>query len=265
MLGLHAVSKTFKTGTADAVRALDRISLTLSAGDFVTIIGSNGAGKSTLLNAIAGLVLPDAGRIELDGNDITFAPVHERGARIGRVAQNPLESTCASMSIAENLAMAAQRGGARGLRRAVTAARANAFRSRLATVGLGLEQRADARIGTLSGGQRQAIALLMATSAEPHLLLLDEHLANLDPRTAMVVMGLTGRLIAAGELTTLMVTHNMTEAIRWGNRLVMMHAGRIVFEVGGDEKAALTVGGLIDRFHAAIGTELVDDRVLLGS
>ncbi len=265
MLALHEVSKTYMAGTADAVRALDRVSLTLGRGDFVTIIGSNGAGKSTLLNAIVGLVLPDAGRIELDGNDITFAPVHRRGALIGRVAQNPLDSTCASMSIAENLAMAASRGGARGLHRAVSTARAAAFRKRLAAVGLGLEQRADARIGTLSGGQRQAIALLMATSAEPRLLLLDEHLANLDPRTAAVVMALTGRLIAEGALTTLMVTHNMAEAIRWGNRLVMMHAGQIAFEVGGDEKAALTVGALIDRFHAAVGAELVDDRVLLGS
>jgi putative ABC transport system ATP-binding protein len=264
MLTVRDVSKTFMSGSTDAVRALDGVSLTLARGDFVTVIGSNGAGKSTLLNTIAGLVLPDSGRIELDGGDITFAPVHRRGALIGRIAQNPLESTCASMSIAENLAMAARRGGARGLRRAVTAARADEFRRRLAMVGLGLEQRADARIGTLSGGQRQAIALLMATSAETRLLLLDEHLANLDPRTAAVVMALTGRLIADGGLTTLMVTHNMAEAIRWGNRLAMMHDGRVVFEVGGREKAALTVGGLIDGFHAAIGAELVDDRVLLG-
>jgi putative tryptophan/tyrosine transport system ATP-binding protein len=264
MLALRAISKTFMAGTSGSVRALDRVGLTLAAGDFVTVIGSNGAGKSTLLNAIAGLVLPDSGQIELDGNDITVWPVHRRGALIGRVAQNPHDSTCASMSIAENLAMAARRGGARGLRRAVTAGRAAAFRRSLASVGLGLEQRASARIGTLSGGQRQAIALLMATSAEPRLLLLDEHLANLDPRTASVVMELTGRLIADGGLTTLMVTHNMAEAIRWGNRLVMMHEGRIVFEIDGGEKASLTVGGLINRFHAAVGADLVDDRVLLG-
>jgi putative ABC transport system ATP-binding protein len=264
MLALREVSKTFMAGTADAVRALDRVSLVLEPGDFVTIIGSNGAGKSTLLNALGGLVLPDSGRIELDGADITQAPVHRRGALIGRVAQNPLESTCASMSIAENLAMAARRGETRGLRRAVTLARADEFRRRLASVGLGLEQRIDARIGTLSGGQRQAIALLMATSAAPRLLLLDEHLANLDPRTSGVVMALTGRLVAEAALTTLMVTHNMAEAIRWGNRLIMMHEGRIAFEVRGAEKAALTVAGLIDRFHAAVGTDLVDDRVLLG-
>jgi len=264
MLTIRDVSKTFMPGSIDAVRALDRVSLTLARGDFVTVIGSNGAGKSTLLNTIAGLVLPDSGRIELGGDDITFAPVHRRGVQIGRIAQNPLESTCASMSIVENLALAQRRGGSRGLRRAVTAARGDEFRRRLAVVGLGLEQRANARIGTLSGGQRQAIALLMATSAEPSLLLLDEHLANLDPRTAQVVMELTGRLVADGGLTTLMVTHNMTEAIRWGNRLVMMHEGRIVSDVGGREKAALTIGGLIDRFHAVIGAELVDDRVLLG-
>ncbi len=263
MLALREVSKTFVAGTADAVRALDRVSLVLEPGDFVTIIGSNGAGKSTLLNAIGGLVSPDSGRIELDGADITFAPAHRRGALIGRVAQNPLESTCASMSIAENLAMAARRGGTRGLRRAVTAARAEKFRRQLASVGLGLEQRIDARVGTLSGGQRQAIALLMATGGGPRLLLLDEHLANLDPRTANVVMALTGRLIADAALTTLMVTHNMAEAIRWGNRLIMMHAGRIAFEVRGDEKAALTISGLIDRFHAAVGADLVEDRVLL--
>jgi putative ABC transport system ATP-binding protein len=168
------------------------------------------------------------------------------------------------MSVAENLAMAARRGHARGLRRAVSARRTDAFRGRLAAVGLGLEHRVDARMGTLSGGQRQAIALLMATSADPRLLLLDEHLANLDPRTAGVVMELTGRLIAEGGLTTLMVTHNMAEAIRWGNRLVMMHAGRIAFEVRGAEKAMMTVRDLVDRFHAAVGTELADDRVLLG-
>ncbi len=265
MLRLHEVGKTFLAGTADAVRALDRVNLALNEGDFITVIGSNGAGKSTLVNVIAGLVLPDTGRIELDDRNITLDPVHRRGALIGRVAQNPMESTCASMSIAENLAMAAQRGRARGLRRAVSRERAEAFLNRLASVGLGLDQRMDARVGTLSGGQRQALALLMATSAEPRLLLLDEHLANLDPRTAAVVMALTGRLIAERGLTTLMVTHNMAEAIRWGNRLVMMHAGRIAFDVAGSEKGALTVEALIHRFHDVVGEELVDDRVLLGT
>ncbi len=259
-LTLREISKTFIT-----VRALDRVSLALDAGDFVTIIGSNGAGKSTLLNTIAGLVMPDSGTIELQGSDITVAPVHRRGALIGRIAQNPLDSTCGSMSIAENLAMAARRGQTRGLRRAVTTERSQAFRERLAMVGLGLEQRVHVRIGTLSGGQRQAVGLLMATSANPRLLLLDEHLANLDPRTGGIVMELTGRLVAEAQLTTLMVTHNMAEAIRWGNRLVMMHAGRIVFDVAGNEKAALTVDALVERFHAVVGAEFVDDRVLLRS
>jgi putative ABC transport system ATP-binding protein len=262
---LREIGKTFLAGTADAVRALDRVDLALEQGDFMTVIGSNGAGKSTLLNVIAGLVLPDSGRIVLDGRNITLDPVHRRGALIGRVAQNPMESTCASLSIAENLAMAARRGQARGLRRAVNADRAANFLKKLESVGLGLEQRMNTRMGTLSGGQRQAVALLMATSAAPRVLLLDEHLANLDPRTAAVVMALTGRLIADSGLTTLMVTHNMAEAIRWGNRLVMMHAGRIAFEVAGSEKSALTVEALIHRFHAVVGEELADDRVLLGA
>lgn len=265
VLVLREISKTWLAGTGYAIRALDCVSLTLNAGDFVTVIGSNGAGKSTLLNAIMGLVVPESGLIELDGTDITAAPVYRRGALIGRIAQNPLDGTCASMLIAENLAMAANRGRSLGLRRAVTAARAEIFRALLEAVGPGLEQRAAARIGTLSGGQRQAVALLMATIARPRLLLLDEHLASLDPRTAAVVMALTGRLAAEGGLTTLMVTHNMAEAIRWGNRLVMMHSGRIVFEAAGAEKLALTVEALVGRFHAAIGTELVDDRALLTS
>lgn len=265
MLVLQAVTKTYMSGTANVLHALRAVNLAVESGDFVTIIGSNGAGKSTLLGTIAGLVSPDSGRIMLEGTDITYTPVHGRGALIGRIAQNPLDSTCASMSIAENLAIAASRGQRRGLRRAITAERAQQFRQRLAEVGLGLEFRTDARISTLSGGQRQAIALLMATSAKPRLLLLDEHLANLDPRTAAVVMRLTNQLVAAAGLTTLMVTHNIAEAIRWGNRLLMMHGGRIVFEVDTSEKAMLTVEGLIERFHTAVGAELVDDRALLGS
>jgi putative ABC transport system ATP-binding protein len=255
MLLLEDLVKTFMPRTANAVRALDGISLTLDDGDFVTVIGSNGAGKSTLLKAISGLVAPDSGRIVLDTRDIA--------ALIGRVAQDPQESICASMSIAENLAMAARRGQPRGLHQAVTLRRRVEFRARLAEVGLGLEDRLDVRVGTLSGGQRQAVALLMATLAGPRLLLLDEHLANLDPRTGAAVMEVTGKLVATLRLTTLMVTHNMAEAIRWGNRLVMMHAGRIIFAAEGAAKAALTVGDLIARFHAASGQELADDRVLL--
>ncbi len=229
MLRLEKIEKTFMPRTANAVRALDNVNLTLNDGDFVTVIGSNGAGKSTLLKTIAGLISPDSGRIVLDTRDITAEAVHRRAALIGCVAQEPQESICSSMSIAENLAMAAQRGQARGLRLAVTPSRRADFATRLAEVGLGLEDRLDVRVGTLSGGQRQAVALLMATLAGPRLLLLDEHLANLDPRTGAAVMDLTGKLIATLRLTTLMVTHNMVEAIRWGNRLIMMHAGRIIF------------------------------------
>jgi putative ABC transport system ATP-binding protein len=263
MLLLENIEKTFAPRTANAVCALDKVGLTLAEGDFVTVIGSNGAGKSTLLKIVTGLVAPDAGRIVLDGRDITREKVHRRAAQIGRVAQDPQESICASMSIAENLAMAARRGRSRGLRQAVTHAGRIEFRDRLAQVGLGLEERLDVRVGTLSGGQRQTIALVMATLAGPRLLLLDEHLANLDPRTGAAVMEFTGRLVATLRLTTLMVTHNMADAIRWGDRLVMMHAGRIIFEAAGAAKAALTIADLVARFHAASGQELVDDRVLL--
>ena len=263
MLALEGVTKTFMAGTPNAVRALDALDLTLAAGDFVTVIGSNGAGKSTMLRTIAGLVEPEQGTVRLDGADITHEKVHRRAAAIGRIAQDPHESTCAVMSIAENLAMAARRGQRRGLSRAVTAELRERFGAALATIGLGLEARLDARVGTLSGGQRQALALLMATLARPKLLLLDEHLASLDPKTAEAVMQLTDRLVREGSLTTLMVTHNMHEAIRWGNRLVMMHAGRVVLDVAGADKAGLTVPGLVERFHAVSHETLSDDRVLL--
>jgi putative tryptophan/tyrosine transport system ATP-binding protein len=263
MLVLDAITKSFLAGTANAVTALAGISLTIEAGDFITVIGSNGAGKSTLLKAISGLVPLDSGRIALDGRDITREPVYRRAAAIGRIAQDPHESTCASMTIEENLAMAAKRGQRRGLKRAVTAAGRGAFRDLLAPIGLGLEGRLATRVGTLSGGQRQALALLMATLSGPRLLLLDEHLASLDPKTAQIVMTLTDRLIADGRLTTLMVTHNMHEAIRWGNRLIMMHGGRVIFDVAGAEKAALTVPALVEKFHAVSRIELTDDRILL--
>jgi putative ABC transport system ATP-binding protein len=263
MLALRGIVKTFMAGTPNAVRALDGIDLALAEGDFVTVIGSNGAGKSTMLRSVVGLVEPDSGTIALDGRDITRLPVHARAGAIGRIAQDPHESTCAVMSIEENLAMAARRGQRRGLSRAVTPALRESFRERLAAIGLGLETRLGARVGTLSGGQRQALALLMATLAHPRVLLLDEHLASLDPKTAEAVMQLTGRLVAEGRLTTLMVTHNMHEAIRWGNRLIMMHEGRIILDLAAAEKASLTVPALVERFHAASRQELADDRVLL--
>jgi len=263
MLALRDVTKAFMRGTPNAVTALDRVSLSLAEGDFVTVIGSNGAGKSTMLRAVVGLVEPDSGTVVLDGRDITREAVHRRAAAIGRIAQDPHESTCAVMSIEENLAMAAKRGRPRGLRRAVTPALRADLRARLAAIGLGLETRLGARVGTLSGGQRQALALLMATLARPRLLLLDEHLASLDPKTGEAVMQLTGRLVAEGRLTTLMVTHNMHEAIRWGNRLVMMHEGRVILDLAAAEKASLTVPILVEKFHAASRQELADDRVLL--
>src|SRR5690606_29753639 len=202
MLILKGVRKSFLSGTPNEVTALAGIDLEIGEGEFVTVIGSNGAGKSTLLKSIAGLVVPDGGTITLDGRDIAREPVHRRAALIGRIAQDPQESTCAAMTIEENLAMAAKRGRPRGLRRAVTAAARDAFREALAPIGLGLEGRLAARVGTLSGGQRQALALLMATLGRPRLLLLDEHLANLDPKTGEIVMALTDRLVREGRLTT---------------------------------------------------------------
>jgi putative ABC transport system ATP-binding protein len=263
VLRLADIRKTYGRGTPSEVTALARVSLDVRPGEFLTLIGSNGAGKTTLLNTVMGLVVPDAGRIELDGQDVTSEPAHARARAIGRIAQDPHESTCAGMTLAENLAMAACRGRARGLRRAVTAARRAEFRRRLAEVGLGLEERLAARVGTLSGGQRQALALLMATLARPKVLLLDEHLASLDPRTAEAVMQLTARLVAAGGLTTLMVTHNMHEAMRWGSRLVMMHEGRVILDVAGEDKARLTAADLVAKFYEASGGELSVDRMLL--
>ncbi len=265
MLVLRDIVKTFLKGTPNQMTALAGLSLEMREGDFITVIGSNGAGKSTLLRIIAGLIQPDSGKVELDGRDITREPVWRRAAVVGRIAQDPQESTCAVMTIAENLAMAAKRGQRRGLHRAVTPALAERFRAALVRVGLGLEGRLDTRIGTLSGGQRQAVALLMATLAHLRLLLLDEHLANLDPKTGEAVMQMTVKLIEANRLATIMVTHNMQEAIRWGNRLVMMHEGRIILDVEGTAKTALTVSGLIEKFHEASRGDLIDDRMLLTS
>jgi len=263
MLTLRDVHRRFHAGTANEARALDGIDLDMAEGDFIAVIGSNGAGKSTLLRAICGLIELDAGTVELDGRDVTRWPAHRRARLIGRVAQDPADGTCASMTVAENLAMALRRGTRRGLRRAVSAPTKRLFRERLAGLGLGLEERLDARAATLSGGQRQALALLMATIATPRLLLLDEHLANLDPRTAEIVMTLTGRVVAEARLTTIMVTHNMADALRWGNRLLMLHAGRVVFAAAGQAKAALTVPELVAKFHSASGRAFAEDRVLL--
>ena len=262
-LALRAVTKFFFRGTPNEVRALDRVDLEVAEGDFVAVIGSNGAGKSTLIKAVAGLAVPDEGKIVFEGRDITREPVYRRAAAIGRIAQDPGESTCAILTIEENLALAEKRGRRRGLGRGVTEAGRARYRAALAPIGLGLEGRLGTRIGTLSGGQRQTLALLMATISGSRLLLLDEHLANLDPKTAEIVMALTGRLVAEQRLTTLMITHNMQDAIRWGDRLLMMHAGRIIFDAAGAAKAALTVPALVAKFHEASQGNLTEDRVLL--
>jgi putative ABC transport system ATP-binding protein len=262
-LSLSGVTKYFFRGTPNQVRALDGVDLEVADGDFVAIIGSNGAGKSTLIKAVAGLAVPDEGSIVFEGRDITRLPVYRRAAAIGRIAQDPGESTCAILTIEENLALAEKRGRRRGLSIAVNEAARERYRAALAPIGLGLENRLSTRIGTLSGGQRQTLALLMATISGSRLLLLDEHLAALDPKTAEIVMALTARLVSAQKLTTLMITHNMQDAIRWGNRLLMMHAGRIIFDVAGEAKAALTVPALVAKFHEASKGDLTDDRVLL--
>ena len=263
MLTLDRVAKRFLRGTPNEVLALDIPSLDIAEGEFVTVIGSNGAGKSTLVKSIAGFVIPDEGTIALGGRDITHQPPYRRAGVIGRIAQDPNESTCAGMTIEENLAMAERRGRSRGLQRALDPVIRERFCATLAPLGLGLDQRLAARVGLLSGGQRQALALLMATLSGSRLLLLDEHLAALDPKTAQLVMELTARIVADQRLTTLMITHNMHDAIQWGSRLLMMHGGRIVLAVAGEEKAGLTVPGLVARFHDVSHAEFTDDRALL--
>lgn len=244
---------------ADARPALDGVSLALAPGDFVVVIGSNGAGKSTLLNAVAGAVMVDAGRIVLDGADITGLAEHRRAGLIARVFQDPMAGTAAAMTVEENLALAERRGQRRRFSAHLDAARRARYRAELAALGLGLEGRLGVPVAQLSGGQRQSLSLVMATLSAPKLLLLDEHTAALDPRTAALVMEATVAAIAAHRLTALMVTHNMRQAIQFGNRLVMMHAGRVRLDVAGAEKAALTPEALVRRF------DLTDDRLLLGA
>jgi len=255
MLTLTGITKTFNPGGADPVTALADVSLTIEKGDFITLIGSNGAGKSTLLNCLAGVFFPDAGTITLDGKDITALPEHARAAFLGRVFQDPLSGTCASLSIEQNLALAALRGKRRGLSRGVAPRDRDRFRQALHSLSLGLEDRLDARVRLLSGGQRQALTMLMATLLRPEVLLLDEHTAALDPKTAARILELTAHLVTTRNLTTLMVTHNMNQAIRLGNRLIMMHRGRIILDVSGQEKHNLTVEQLLTRFASLRATD----------
>jgi len=263
MLEIRNVTKIFNPGTINAKVALDNLSLTLNDGDFVTVIGGNGAGKSTMLNAIAGVWPVDEGRILLDGNDVTPLPEHQRAWLIGRVFQDPMMGTAPNMQLVENLALAKRRGQKRGLRWEVTKEETEEYRQRLKELGLGLEDRLMAKVGLLSGGQRQAITLLMASLREPKLLLLDEHTAALDPATAAKVLELSDRIVNEHRLTTLMITHNMTDAIRHGNRLIMMNEGEIILDVRGEEKQHLTRRELVEKFAELAGTPLETDAVLL--
>ncbi|MFR3275717.1 MAG: ABC transporter ATP-binding protein [Collinsella phocaeensis] len=263
MLKLSHVKKTFNRGTVTEKRALTGVDLTLADGDFVTVIGGNGAGKSTLLNMIAGVYPLDSGTIELDGVDISRLSEPKRAQYLGRVFQDPMRGTAADMQIDENLALARRRGKHRGLAWGITKQEKDEYPELLATLGLGLENRMTAKVGLLSGGQRQALTLLMATLTDPKLLLLDEHTAALDPKTAAKVLDLTERIVSERRLTTLMVTHNMNDAIRLGNRLIMMSDGNVIYDVSGDEKKSLTVPDLLRKFEEVSGGELANDRMLL--
>ena len=263
MLYLNHVKKTFNPGTINEKKALCDINLHLNPGDFVTIIGGNGAGKSTTLNAIAGVWHIDSGEILIDGVDVSKLPEHKRAKYLGRVFQDPMMGTAAPMEIQENLAIAARRGQRRTLKWSITKREKEEFHELLKMLDLGLEDRMTAKVGLLSGGQRQALTLLMATLQKPKILLLDEHTAALDPKTAAKVLEISDRLIAENNLTAMMVTHNMKDAIAHGNRLIMMNEGQIIFDVSGEEKKHLTVDALIRKFSETSGKEFASDRALL--
>ena len=263
MLEIKDVFKTFNAGTINEKKALNGVNLKLNEGDFVTIIGGNGAGKSTTLNMIAGVYPIDRGTITIDGVDVSTWPEHKRAKFLGRVFQDPMLGTAAGMEIEENLALAYRRGKKRTLRWGVTNEEREIYREELKILGLGLENRMNSKVGLLSGGQRQALTLLMATLQQPKLLLLDEHTAALDPKTAKTVLDLTEHIIAENHLTALMVTHNMKDAIRMGNRLIMMQDGRVIYDVAGEEKKNLKVSDLLEKFQEASGTEFANDRMML--
>ena len=263
MLELKHISKTFFPGTVNAKTALDDLSLTLHDGDFVTVIGGNGAGKSTMLNAVAGTLTVDSGSILLDGEDITRKPEHRRAADLGRVFQDPMMGTAGDMWIEENLALAARRGSRRTFKWGISHAEREQYRALLAPLGLGLEDRLTTKVGLLSGGQRQALTLLMASLKKPKLLLLDEHTAALDPKTAAKVLELSDRIVAENGLTTMMVTHNMKDAIAHGNRLIMMHEGKVILDISGEDKQKLTVPDLMHQFEVVSGEEFANDKAIL--
>ena len=264
MLDVKNIYKTFNPGTVNQKTALNGLSLHLAPGDFVTVIGGNGAGKSTLLNAVAGVWKVDSGSISIDGVDLTHMPEHKRAKYIGRVFQDPMLGTAATMQIEENLALAARRGKCRTLRPGITKADREEYIERLKILDLGLEERLTSKVGLLSGGQRQALTLLMASLQKPKLLLLDEHTAALDPKTAAKVLDATEKIVSRDHLTTLMITHNMKDAIQHGNRLIMMYNGRVVIDVAGEEKKKLTVPQLLELFSKVSGSDEASDKLLLG-
>ena len=263
MLEVKEIWKVFNAGTVNEKQALRGVSLTLNDGDFCTVIGGNGAGKSTLLNAVAGTWAVDGGSISIGGVDVTHLPDYKRAPYIGRVFQDPMLGTAPTMQILENLALAARRGQRRGLRWGVTKAEKDRYQEMLKNLDLGLEDRLTSKVGLLSGGQRQALTLLMASLKKPKLLLLDEHTAALDPKTAAKVLELSDRIVAENRLTTMMVTHNMKDAIQHGNRLIMMYDGKIVIDVSGEEKKKLTVPQLLELFNKVSGSDEADDKLLL--
>jgi len=264
MLKIENVWKTFNKGTVNEKVALECLNLTMAPGDFVTVIGGNGAGKSTMLNAVAGVFSVDSGRILIDDVDVTHLPEYKRAKFIGRVFQDPMMGTAATMQIEENLALAARRGNPRTLKIGITNAEREEYKEKLKILDLGLENRMTAKVGLLSGGQRQALTLLMATLQKPKLLLLDEHTAALDPKTAAKVLDATQRIVEKDNLTTLMITHNMRDAIQYGNRLIMMYNGHVVVDVSGEEKKKLTVEQLLNLFSQASGSDEVSDKMVLG-
>ena len=263
MLKLDNIHKTFNPGTINEKIALNGVNLTLNEGDFVTVIGGNGAGKSTTLNAIAGVWPIDSGKIYIGGDDVTKLSEHKRAKYLGRVFQDPMTGTATTMAIEENMAIAARRGEKRGLSWGITHQERDTYREMLKTLDLGLENRLTSKVGLLSGGQRQAITLLMASIKKPKLLLLDEHTAALDPKTAAKVLEISDKIIAENHLTAMMVTHNMKDAIVHGNRLIMMHEGKVILNISGEEKKKLTVEDLLHQFEKVSGEEFANDKALL--
>ena len=263
MLDINHIAKTFNPGTITEKTALVDVDLHLNEGDFVTVIGGNGAGKSTMLNAVAGVFQVDKGSIKIGGVDVTGLPEYKRAKYLGRVFQDPMTGTAATMNIEENMALAMRRGERRGLRWGINAMERDMYREQLRTLGLGLEDRMTSKVGLLSGGQRQALTLLMATLRTPKLLLLDEHTAALDPATAAKVLELSDRIVQENGLTAMMITHNMSDAIRHGTRLIMMNEGHIIFDVSGEEKKRLTKRDLMDKFAEIAGAQIESDAVLL--